>query len=40
VSVIDLVTRDSVDERVLTVLAAKNDQQAKALLLQNLREVV
>jgi SNF2 family DNA or RNA helicase len=40
VTAIDLVTRDSVDERVLKVLAGKTDQQARALGLADLRGLV
>lgn len=40
VSAIDLVTRDSVDERVLKVLAGKTDQTMKALGLAQLRSLV
>lgn len=40
VTSIDLVTRGSVDERVLKVLAGKQDQQMKALGLAELRELV
>jgi SNF2 family DNA or RNA helicase len=40
VTSIDLVTRDSVDERVLKVLAGKSDQQARALGLADLRGLV
>jgi SNF2 family DNA or RNA helicase len=40
VTAIDLVTRDSVDERVLKVLAGKEDQQMKALGREQLRDLV
>ena len=40
VTAIDLVTRDSVDERVLAVLASKSDQQMKALGIKQLKELV
>ncbi len=40
VTSIDLVTRGTVDERVLKVLAGKSDQQARALGLAELRELV
>jgi SWI/SNF-related matrix-associated actin-dependent regulator 1 of chromatin subfamily A len=40
VTAIDLVTRGSVDERVLKVLAGKQDQQMKALGREQLRDLV
>jgi SNF2 family DNA or RNA helicase len=40
VTSIDLVTRDSVDERVIEVLAGKSDQQVKALGIEQLRRLV
>ena len=39
VTSIDLVTRDSVDERVLKVLAGKLDQQMMALGIRDLRRL-
>lgn len=40
VTAIDLVTRDTADERVLKVLAGKTDQQARALGIAQLRGLV